>query len=197
MNGMPPQDAELAARYLKRLRRALRPLPEGDRTDIVAEIESHITERSSAGELRTQNVLAALGDPETLARSYVEDHELLNAVHRASPLPLLATALGRATRSATAFLVGLVGVIAYAFAISLAAVAVLKPIAPRNVGLWRGPDNVNFGFLSTPPSTPELLGLWIAPLALVGALAFYLAGTGLMKLWGRRLLRRSRATAPA
>ncbi len=196
MNGMSPQDAELAARYLQRLRRDLRPLPESDRTDIVAEIESHIAERSNARDSRTEDILNALGDPETLARAYVEDRELSDAVHRASPLPLLATALGRATHSATAFLVGLVGVIVYAFAISLAAVAVLKPIAPRNVGLWIGPDSASFGFLSMPPSTPELLGLWIAPLALVGAVICYLAATGLMKRWGRRLLRRSRVPAP-
>lgn len=197
MNSMSPEDVELSRRYLQRFLRALRPLPDSDRTDIVAEIESHILERSRAGDLQTEKVLAALGDPETLARAYVEDHELSNAVHRASPLPLLAAALSRGTRSATAFLIGLIAVIVYTFAISLAAVAVLKPIAPRNVGLWTESGSFSFGFLSSPPSTPELLGLWIVPLALAGAVVCYLVATRLMKLWGLNLLRQSRVPAPA
>jgi uncharacterized membrane protein len=185
-------------RYLQRLGWALHPLSGDERAAIVAEIQSHIAERSLAPNASIAAILATLGEPDDLARAFVEDRELSGALNRAAPGRLLATILGRATRSATAFGIGLVAVILYAFGLSFAIVAVLKPIAPRNVGLWRGPGTFNMGFLTSPPaSTTELLGLWIVPIGLIAAVLCYLAATALIRRGGRLLLRRTSVEAPA
>ena len=197
MSGSDPRITERETVYLKRLRRALGPLPESDRTEIVAEIESHIAERSRGTGASVADILAGLGEPDTLARAYLDSHDLSGALSRSAPGPLLAAVLARATRNGAAFAVGLAGVILYAFALSFALTAVLKPIAPRNVGLWTGPDGLQFGFLSSPPATLDMLGLWIVPLALVAAVLCYLAATALMQWVGRALLRRSGLPAPA
>lgn len=197
MNGSDPRNTERETLYLKRLRRALGPLPENDRTEIVAEIESHIADRSRGTGASVADILAGLGEPDTLARAYLDSRELSGALSRSAPGPLLAAILARATRSGAAFAVGLAGVILYAFAFSLALTAVLKPVMPRNVGLWTGPDGVQFGFLSSPPAGAETLGVWIVPLALVAAVLCYLVASTLMKRVGRALLRRSGLPAPA
>jgi uncharacterized membrane protein len=62
-------------RYLDELRRNLRPLPEGERSDAVREVESHIAEGQADGR-PTAAVLAGLGDARTLARAYVADYHL-------------------------------------------------------------------------------------------------------------------------
>jgi uncharacterized membrane protein len=194
-----PLAVDGAARlYLERLERALRPLPPTERDAVGAEIRSHIAERSAAPDAPIAAILAALGEPEDLARAYLEDHEMAAALHRASPGRLLASILGRATRSLTALAVGLTAVILYALGLSFALVAIMKPIAPANVGLWRGPGSFSMGFLASPgPSTSELLGLWIVPLGLIAAVICYLAATALIKRGGRILLRRSTAKRPS
>lgn len=176
--------------YLKALRRALAPLPEADRAEIVAEIESHIAEAGPPA----APVLARLGPPDMLARAYLEDHQLSRALYGGAPGALLGTLLARATRSGAAFAAGVAGVVLYAFALSFAAIAVLKPVAPGHVGYWNGAGQAMFGFVSTPPAAPERLGWWIVPLALAGAVGCYLLATGLMRWCGRRLLRRDGAT---
>lgn len=185
MNGSA-EDAAAVARYLKGLRRALAPLPEPDRAEIVREIESHLAEAGGSA----APVLARLGPPDVLARAYLEDHQLSRALYAGAPGALLATLLARATRSGAALAAGVAGVVLYAFALSLAALAVLKPVAPGHVGYWDGGGAAMFGFVSAPPDTPERLGWWMVPIALAGAVGCYLLATGLTRWCGRRLLRR-------
>ncbi|HEY5107427.1 MAG TPA: DUF1700 domain-containing protein [Caulobacteraceae bacterium] len=186
-----PATLDPRADYLRRLEWALRPLPGPDRGAIVAEISSHLAERFAGPGATTAAIVATLGEPDDLARAYVEDSELSGALHRAAPGHLLATILSRATRSITAFVVGLGAVILYVLGLSFVAVAVLKPIAPRNVGLWLGPHTFDFGILGSPPGvTREALGLWILPLSAACAVLCYLAAGVLMKRGARALLRR-------
>lgn len=186
MNGSA-DDAAAVSRYLRALRRALAPLPEADRAEIVAEIESHLAEAGGP----PAAALDRLGPADALARSYLEDHQLSHAMYGGAPGALLATLLARATRSGAAFAAGAAGVVLYAFALSLAAVAVIKPVAPGHVGYWEGAGQMMFGLVSAPPpGAPERLGWWIVPIALAGAVGCYLLATGLMRWCGRRLLRR-------
>ncbi len=62
-------DDPLAEAYLSNFRQALRSVPEGERNDVVREIESHIAE-SRAGGASTADVLRQLGPAEKLARAY-------------------------------------------------------------------------------------------------------------------------------
>ncbi len=62
-------DHPLAARYLAKLDAALRGLDAGERQEVVAELEAHISE-SVAGGKPIDDVLLALGPADQLARAY-------------------------------------------------------------------------------------------------------------------------------
>jgi hypothetical protein len=187
-----PQRSVAVDDYLGRLAAALRPLPEADRLSIVAEIESHIAERLASG-TPVEAALARLGWPELLARAYLEDHELERALARSSPGLLLSNMLGRATRSIVALAGGFTGLLLYAMGLAFLAIAILKPVAPANVGLWTGPDLFALGVFAATPGRNEILGYWLIPLSLAASLGCYLLAQLLMRSCGRRLLRRPRS----
>lgn len=60
-------DDTLAADYLKRLRRAARPLPRARRKELLDEIATHIAEARAAGGVPLRVVLDELGDPAEIA----------------------------------------------------------------------------------------------------------------------------------
>jgi hypothetical protein len=61
------RDDQLAADYLKRLRRAARTMPRARRRELLDEIAEHITEARAAGAVPLQRVLDDLGDPKDIA----------------------------------------------------------------------------------------------------------------------------------
>lgn len=58
--------------YLEKVEKGLRALPVSERMDIVKEIQSEITELEGEG-VSPEVILERLGDPKTLARSYLRD----------------------------------------------------------------------------------------------------------------------------
>jgi hypothetical protein len=60
-------DDALAAGYLRRLRRAARPLPRARRKELVDEIAAHIAEARATGAVPLRAVLDELGDPAEIA----------------------------------------------------------------------------------------------------------------------------------
>ena len=60
------RDDQLAADYLKRLRRAARTMPRARRRELLDEIAAHIAEARAAGEVPLQRVLDDLGDPKDI-----------------------------------------------------------------------------------------------------------------------------------
>ena len=61
------RDDQLAADYLKRLRRAARTMPRARRRELLDEIAAHIAEARAAGVVPLQRVLDDLGDPKDIA----------------------------------------------------------------------------------------------------------------------------------
>jgi hypothetical protein len=61
------RDDQLAAEYLKRLRRAARTMPRVRRRELLDEITEHIAEARAAGAVPLQRVLDELGDPKDIA----------------------------------------------------------------------------------------------------------------------------------
>jgi hypothetical protein len=179
--------------YVRRLLWALQTLPHDDRLSIAGEIHSHLSDCAARGDAELDRAMAKLGSPDALARSYVEEYELAGAVNRASPSVLLLNLLNRGTRSLLAFGGGLAGLFLYFFAASFALVAVAKLIVPDEVGAWVGPHIFSAGITGTPPpGAHEVLGYWIVPVSIIlGAVSFVGAGK-LLRLVGRRLLRRGR-----
>ncbi len=61
------RDGQLAAEYLKRLRRAARTMPRARRRELLDEIADHIAEARAAEAVPLQRVLDDLGDPKNIA----------------------------------------------------------------------------------------------------------------------------------
>lgn len=179
------------ADYLERLEWSLRSAPEPDRRKIKLEITSHLADRALQGEVAVDAALAAMGPPDVLARRFLADCALEQAVDRPAPGRLLLVTLDRAGRSFAALVVGFIAVVFYVMAIAFALVAILKPVSPDHVGAWIRPSGVNIGAtFDAVPLGHELLGYWLIPVAILCAILSYLAGTALLRHGARRLLKR-------
>ena len=61
------RDDQLAADYLRRLRRAARTMPRANRRELLDQIAAHIAEAQAAGTVPLKRVLDDLGDPKDIA----------------------------------------------------------------------------------------------------------------------------------
>ena len=178
--------ADQIERYLLRFRLALADVRESDREDIVTEIRSHIVERledtSRPIEEIIDQTLSGLGTPEALASRYQAEGLLRRASTTMSPLLLLRATLRWAMTGIGGFLVFCVLVIGYVAAGAFYLCAILKPIFPENMGLWYNPPSFYMGFHSGGDlPADELLGPWLAPVALVCGCLCIIATTKLVR----------------
>lgn len=180
------------ADYLAALERALRSLPAEERTSIIAEIRSHIEDSTAATGKPIADVLENLGDPLELARAYLDQRKLEDAVVQSAHGTLLVAILERATRNVAAFVFALISALLYLCSIVFIAIAVFKPIIPANVGLWWGPDVHAFGIIyGLPAGAREILGYWVVPVGVIAAILCYSFASKLMRVGGRQLLKTS------
>ena len=180
--------------YLSRLRKRLPHMPVEEREEIVREISAHIRECAQEPDSNIDNVLKGLGSPESLASEYGHDRLMRRASRGFSPLPILRVTLALARRGAEGFALFLGALVGYGMGGGLVLTAILKPIFPRNVGLWIGPGVFDFGFHVPRYSDPvhEVLGHWYIPIALgVGYFFVWLTTSGI-----RWYLRRTRQRGP-
>ena len=184
-----PEDVDT---YLAQLERELGPMPAQERARIVQEISGHLAERAAVGPQMLHATIVQLGTPRALARSFIDDWTLTGALERRAGPPILWAILRRAWRSLAAIVIGTVGVLLYALSVTFAAVAVMKPITPHNVGLWVGPDGrlANFGIIyGATHDGPELLGWWVIHLSAIAEAQLWLAAGWALRNGGRLLLR--------
>lgn len=183
-----PEDADT---YVIQLDRALARMPDAQRAEIVQEIRGHLADRAAQGHEALRAAIAELGTPRALAGSFLDDYVVTAPLQQRRGVSLLFAILGRAGRSFAAFGTASVGVFGYVFAAAYLALAVMKPIFPDHVGLWVGADGLprEFGGIwGIMPVGHEVLGLWMTPLCLVLAAAFYLLGGFLMRVAARRFM---------
>jgi hypothetical protein len=186
-------DAAPVQTYLRQLDRGLRPLPHDDRASIIAEIKSHIADRLAEPNAMMAEILESLGDPDELARSYVEQYKLEDALARSADFSLLFAVMKFAGRSIVAFLTGFSALAAYLFGLAFLWVAASKLVYPRNVGFWWDDTTFSLGAFDKAPGAHELMGYWIIPFSIVSAIVCYLAGRSLMRFGGKVLLRKRSA----
>lgn len=118
---------EAVGRYLAQFKQELRRLPEVDRSDAIREIESHVTDEIEAG-TSPEVVLARLGEPRTLARSYLAAYHVDLFTEHASPP--LQTVLGSMLFFASVGVGGIFVVpILALFSLLFALMAMILPIA--------------------------------------------------------------------
>jgi uncharacterized membrane protein len=174
--------------YARRLDAGLKRLPTEERERIVLEIRGHLAERAAAGALDAS--LSALGRPELLARTFVEDHQMTTALAQTNPTALLVTVLDRATRSVAAAVIGFGALSLYLLSIGFALVAVLKPLFPEHVGFWLDPLKFGAFVGETLPAGPELLGWKIVPVAAGLAIACWFLAGPVLRRGAQRFLTR-------
>jgi hypothetical protein len=189
MNPSKEQELEIDS-YLRKLRESLPDMSAADRDEIVREISVHIRECVQEPNSSIDGTLNRLGSPESLASRYGSDLLIRQASRSISPVLILRATLALAKRGIEGMVLFLCALLGYGLGGGLLLTAILKPIFPRQIGLWIGPGVLNFGFHEPRSSDPvhELLGWWYLPLAFcLGCLFVWLTTHGI-----RRFLRRSK-----
>ncbi len=164
-------DAKLKI-YLKALGKNLKPLPEHDIKEILAEIESlaiEATDGKTSGE-NLDEVLGELGVPEELAENY-KSHLL-----EGKPLPLALRMVRGTAKGASKSLKYLTMAIGFGAALVFILTAITKPFFPDTVGIWyAGGDSFIVGYPGAASGYDEVMGYWLIPFGLaVGAGLFFL-----------------------
>ena len=162
-------DDQAVQRYLDTLGTHLRSLPPGERHEIVEEIKTHVREVVFESGEPVRGVLERLGTPQQMAAQYLDHEALQRARGSYSPVPLLRALLRVSTQSVTGMLVFCFGTFGYLTGVGLVLSATLKPFFPHQIGLWNpGHSSIIAGLpKQLPASSPEILGWWYVPLALI------------------------------
>jgi hypothetical protein len=191
----PSQEQELRIdNYLSKFRERLPAMSVADREEIVREISVHIRESAQEPDSSVDEILHRLGPAESLASEYEHGLLIQHASRSISPLLILRATLELAKRGMEGFVVFLGVITGYALGGGLLLTAILKPIFPRQTGLWIGPGVFNFGIHFPRFADPvhEVLGWWYIPAAFwLGSFFLWLTTYGI-----RRFLRRSKQRAP-
>jgi uncharacterized membrane protein len=170
--------------YLFVLERSLKTFLPGDAVrDAVREIESHLRERITAVDgvpderAALERILAELGPPQRVAQAYSAERTIDEAVTTGRFVPIMRAMSHLAATTVWGFVAGLLLLVGYVTAIGFFAVAVLKPIFPRNVGImFRHGIPVGLGaHFPVPPDVELRGGYWIVPLALLCGLGIFVA----------------------
>lgn len=137
--------ADAIERYLLRLNAALLTQPAAEREEFLREIRAHIFERLEDSP-DIPAILSAVGDPEELARQFRTETMLARSARSWSSWVLLRTAARWALSGVQGFSIFLVAVTGYSVGAALYISAMLKPIFPKNVGIFVYDGVFNVGF---------------------------------------------------
>jgi uncharacterized membrane protein len=168
--------------------------------DAVREVESHIRERVRETEPMPNErdalnrLLEALGPPHRLARAYLAEMAVDEAVSTGRMGAIARAIAALALQTTEGFFVGLALVVGYLLSCAALLVAVAKPIFPDNVGI----RTVNGQFrgagweLTVAPGTVVSHGWWLALFCLVfGLVVLWLTHRGTRRYLARVRQRRA------
>lgn len=167
--------ADAIERYLLRLNAALLNEPAAEREEFLREIRAHIFERLEDSP-DVPAILAAVGDPEELARQFRTETMLARSSRSWSAWVLMRTAARWALSGVQGFSIFLVAVIGYSVGASLYISAMLKPIFPDNVGIFVGGGHFSIG-LDSSPRAHDISGPYFTLYAMVIGFACILGTT--------------------
>jgi uncharacterized membrane protein len=185
--------------YLFVLKRSLPAwLPAATVSDALRVVEGHIRERAEQGEAvpderaALERILDHLGSPARVAAAYTTEMAVDEAVASGKILAM-ARALGRiAVSTAVGFFTFLGLFLGYGMGFSFLLMAVMKPIFPRNVGLFVVNGRVRSFGIDFPIRDDVVVrgGYWLIPLCLVLGLAClwvtHRAARGVLRRWQAR-----------
>ncbi len=164
--------------YLSSLRTHLGPITLSERDEIIREISAHIRDSAEESGVSVEAILARLGSAEDLAAQYRDGLLISKASRSISPIKLMRGALRLATKGVFGTIVCLVGIIGYAIGGGFVLSGMLKPILPRNTGMWVQDGHLlaygtQFPAIGLPAH--EVLGMWYIPLMLTAGSLILLA----------------------
>lgn len=170
--------------YLMQLNAALPDLPRAERDEFLREIRAHIFDKLRQG-APVPAALAALGDPEELARQVRAECSLVQSSRSWSPWVLMRAATRWGLSGVQGFLMFVLALVGYSMAACFYITAVLKPIFPDNIGFYV--SQRRFTVAAWPaPGGREILGPYYTLVAMV--LGFLLVAATSFAL--RRVMRR-------
>ncbi len=183
-------NTELISEYVSRVATGLRGLDEAAKRDILAEIESHISDRVE--QLRQQGamsperqVLGAMGNPDALSRQFMIELNLQRSSRAFAPWALLRASWRFGLTGLKGLALFIAGVIGYSSAIAFLFAAAAKELWPNKVGFWIGSDFAIWGVKHASLHAHEYAGDSFVSLSLLFAVLSLLGTTLLL----RRLLR--------
>ena len=204
---MPEEAQRTIDCYLSRVRARLRGHDKGDIAEIHEELSSHITDKAAVNgglnPMKVDAALAALGDPEEVARQYLVEDLLHRAEVSRSPLYFLQSLTRWASASIAGSLVLLGSMFGYFFGAVFILLALLKPLHPRTAGIWTYREkagdlmlSLRLGFGGAPGQGQDVLGWWLVPLGLLAGCGMLMLTTR-VALWCVRQYRRSPGSTAA
>jgi uncharacterized membrane protein len=176
--------------YFAELNSRILDLPRPQREELVKELRAHVMDRleqmTAPGEEDCRTVLKALGTPDEIARQFRMELILRRSSWRISPVTILRTSARWTVAGVQGYAIFLVAVIGYLMALSFYLTALLKPLFPRNVGVFVGDQGLTLAHFPFPPAGHEVLGPYYIPAAIVIGYLFTLGTTLLIRFLARR-----------
>ena len=180
------------AAFEQRLAGAVRTLPRAEGSELVREIEGHVSESMASVDRGSEDdrlaiALARLGDPVDFLRPLSTDRLLAKGTRGFRPLALARGLGSMAAEGGRAAVIGLTFLILYSALGTFVAMAVLKPFLPAHVGLYRtSVGQIDFGVVALEPAGQDLLGWATIPVSMaLAAATWWLLGRLLSHVRGR------------
>lgn len=190
MTTLTATDNVLIEQYLRYVAEGLKEIGTVEKEGILAEIRSHLSERieqlnAHGTSHAADQAIRGLGDPNALARQFVEAAHQQRAGRSYAPWVLLHSAARTALSGARGMLVFLIGLFGYGAALAAMVAAIMKHFIPQT-GFWVGSWGFVWGVPPRSANSRELLGQYFTP-ACVGLAFLFASGcTALLQ----RLMRR-------
>lgn len=179
--------------FTKHLSRMLLRMDEASRTEIVAEIRSHLEIRAEEG--RLDEAFSALGSPLSCARGFFDELKLQEAYVEGGVRNTIGALMSLASRRIWAAIGLFISAIFFTFSIGFALTAIVEVAAPEFAGLWVGnqPSNFIFGISSLNNSTgmTDILGSWLIPIAIATAVFTLVCGQWLGRYFVAKMAQRN------
>jgi len=173
--------------YINRSKKFIKILSEKDREDCLLEINSHIYEflENNKGNDEIENILniiERLGQPEDTLKEVVASKKTSQAIQTFNPRFLVQALFLNIKNGFIYILLSLLLLFLMCFPILI----ILKLIYPKNVGFFLSDHTFIFGFTNNVNNSPEILGNWFIPIAILISTTLYFSIIFLLKLKNKK-----------
>jgi hypothetical protein len=193
--GAPRDERALALwqAYMDAAASVLDVLPVAEREDLLMELTSHLAVSAATGPAesseadRMQAAMKRLGTPREYLRPLIADSLLERGVAGYQPLLLARGLYQNLFGGVKALVLSGAFTLGYVVLLSLAVIALFKPVFPRHIGYFIYPDGARaFGIIANADGARDPLGYWIIPIALAGVAVLFVTLTNALRVVRRK-----------